>query len=135
MHYENCKQTKLSKLFCMTKELIVNDKINITEYTDTFFEEYFKTPYINTDNKKNIKFEMKIKCGMPISDDITGSNINFYLSNVNDNKSEFDIMRPSRFANIPPRAARKFAGANVVGIPGDKSPRRRQAEDTLYAPR
>ena len=92
MHYENCKQTKLSKLFCMTKELIVNDKINITEYTDTFFEEYFKTPYINTDYKKNIKFEMKIKCGMPISDDITGSNINFYLSNVNDNKSEFDII-------------------------------------------
>ena len=45
------------------------------------------------------------------------------------------LMRPSRFANIPPRAARKFAGANVVGIPGDKSPRRRQAEDTLYAPR
>ena len=91
IHYTNCKQRAESRIRCMVKEVIVNNEINLTKYYDTFYEEYLKTPILEND-KKIFDFSLKLKCGMPISDDITGGKNNFYLSNEEDDKAEFDII-------------------------------------------
>ena len=75
----------------MAKEIIVNNNINLTKYYDTFYEEYFKTPILDY-FEKIFNFSIKLKCGMPISDSVTGSDINFYLSNAGDGNAEFDII-------------------------------------------
>ena len=91
IHYSSCKLMAQSRIRCMAKEVIVNNEINLTEYYDTFYEEFFKTPIL--DNKEKIfNFSLKLKCGMPINDDITGGKDNFYLSSEEDNNAEFDII-------------------------------------------
>ena len=91
IHYISCKKRAESRIRCMAKEVIVNDEINLTKYYDTFYEEYFKTPILEN-AQKIFNFSLKLKCGMPISDDITGGINNFYLSNEEDNTSDFDII-------------------------------------------
>ena len=75
----------------MAKEVIVNNEINLTQYYDTFYEEFFKTPILDNENKI-FDFSVKLKCGMPISDEVTGGKNNFYLSSDNDT-SDFDIIK------------------------------------------
>lgn len=92
IHYSSCKLKAESRIRCMAKEVIVNNKINLTEYYDTFYEEFLKTPILEND-KKIFDFSLKLKCGMPLSDDLTGGNKNFYLSNEEDSKADFDIYK------------------------------------------
>ena len=91
IHYSSCQLKSESRIRCMAKEIIVNNNINLTKYYDTFYEEYFKTPILDY-FEKIFNFSIKLKCGMPISDSVTGSDINFYLSNANDENAEFDII-------------------------------------------
>ena len=91
IHYSSCRVRSQSRIRCMPKEVIVNNDINLTKYYDTFYDEFFKTTILDNREKK-FNFSIKLKCGMPISDSITGSNINFYLSNANDENAEFDII-------------------------------------------
>ena len=91
IHYSSCKLRSQSRIRCMAKEVIVNNEINLTQYYDTFYEEFLKTPILEN-SKKIFNFSLKLKCGMPISDDITGGKNNFYLSSEEDDKAEFDII-------------------------------------------
>ena len=91
INYLGCNLRPQSRIRCMAKEVIVNNEINLTQYYDTFYEEFFKTPIL--DNKNKIyDFSVKLKCGMSISDDVTGGPNNFYLSSDNDT-ADFDIIK------------------------------------------
>ena len=72
-HYSSCYLRSQSRLRCMSKEVLVNNNINLTENYDTFYDEFFKSPILDND-KKVFNFSVKLKCGMAISDSITGSN-------------------------------------------------------------
>ena len=91
IHYSSCKLRSQSRIRCMSKEVLVNNDINLTKNYDTFYDEFFKSPILDND-KKIFNFSVKLKCGMAISDSITGSNTNFYLSNANDENADFDII-------------------------------------------
>ena len=91
INYINCYLRSQSRIRCMAKEVIVNNEINLTQYYDTFYEEFFKTPILDNENKI-FDFSVKLKCGMPISDEVTGGKNNFYLSSDNDT-SDFDIIK------------------------------------------
>ena len=75
----------------MTKEIIVNNEINLIQYYDTFYEEFFKTPILDNENKI-FDFSVKLKCGMSIRDDLTEGPNNFYLSSDN-YTADFDIIK------------------------------------------
>lgn len=91
IHYASCSLKAQSRIRCMAKEVIVNNEINLTKYYDTFYEEFFNTPIL--DNKfKIFQFSVKLKCGMSISDEITGGNNNFYLSSDENIDDDFDII-------------------------------------------
>jgi hypothetical protein len=91
IHYSSCSFKDESRIKCMVKEIIVNNDINLTKYYDTFYEEYLKTPILENE-KKIFNFSLKLKCGMLVKDEVTGSNANFYLSNSDDEKADFDII-------------------------------------------
>lgn len=91
IHYSSCRLRSQSRIRCMSKEILVNNDINLTKNYDTFYDEFFKSPIIDND-KKIFNFSLKLKCGMAISDSVTGSKNNFYLSNANDEKADFDII-------------------------------------------
>ncbi len=91
INYGSCALKGESKIKCMVKEIIVNDEINLTKYYDTFYEEFFKTPILDNE-QKIFNFSVKLKCGMTISDYITGSDMNYYLSSTIDDYPEFDVI-------------------------------------------
>jgi hypothetical protein len=91
IHYTSCALKGQSRIRCMAKEVIVDDKTNLTQYYDTFYEEFFKTPIL--DNKLQVfDFSVKLKCGMSISDEITGGPENYYLSSDEFQDDDFDII-------------------------------------------
>lgn len=91
VNYVDCKWAQASSLKCSVKEVIVNNNLNLTEFYDTFFEEYLKTPFVPKSDNNKYKFSIKVKCGMSIPDDASEKE-NFYLSNINDELSEIEII-------------------------------------------
>ena len=91
IHYSYCQFRATSKLKCMTNKLLVNNEIDLTTYYDTFNDEHTKIPILDN-NKKIFEFSINVKCGMEIDDELTGSNVNFYLYNADDNYPDFDII-------------------------------------------
>ena len=91
IHYSSCSFRQVSRLKCMIKKLVVNDEFDLTKYYDSFYEEHVKIPILDND-KKIFDFSLNLKCGMELDDSISGSDINFYLINSNDEFSEFDII-------------------------------------------
>ena len=91
INYVYCRFRTRSKLKCMTKELIVNNKFDLTKNYDTFNDEHTKIPILDND-KKIFDFSLRLKCGMELDDSISGSDINFYLNNYNDKFADFDVI-------------------------------------------
>ena len=91
VHYTNCQFKRESFLKCMAKKLIVNNEIDLTKYYDTFYDEHTKIPILDND-KKIYEFSLNIKCGMELNDSISGSDVNFYLFNKNDEFPDFDVI-------------------------------------------
>ena len=75
----------------MTNKLWVNNEIELTTYYDTFNDEHIKMPILDN-NKKIFQFSLNVKCGLELDDKITGSNMNFYLYNADDNFPDFDVI-------------------------------------------
>ena len=91
IHYSYCQMRTTSKLKCISNKLLVNNEVELTTYYDTFNDEHIKIPILNND-KKIFEFSINVKCGMELDDELTGSNMNFYLYNFDDNYPDFDII-------------------------------------------
>ena len=91
IHYSYCQFRTASKLKCMTNKLLANNEIELTTYYDTFNDEHIKMPILDN-NKKIFEFSLNVKCGLELDDKITGSNMNFYLYNADDNFPDFDVI-------------------------------------------
>ena len=91
IHYTNCQFRTISKLKCMVNHLTVNNEFDLTKYYDTFNDEHIKIPILNN-NKKIFEFSLNVKCGFELDDEISGSDMNFYLFNADENYPDFDII-------------------------------------------
>ena len=75
--YKKCLRKKNPEVYCSVKDITVNNKFNLTQYKNTFYEEYFKDEPLPL-SEGPFKFNLTLKCGVPTSpaENVT----NFYLS-------------------------------------------------------